>query len=182
MKKENIALVDRNRFFAEIGGKPYSVRIYDDSRHFDYQEMTCGGCGNHVLTECIAKPIPPEKIAGLHFHPEVVIDKAVNGEAHFEICDHCGVWIGKRFVGTIGEMPKIYTVCQYKPLDMDITISNELAEAVELIFWDRDENICDILYELKIGNAEYLDRISSGGLTDNEHKELAEVLAESESK
>lgn len=176
MKRENIPLVNRNRFFAEIGGSPCTVRI-SDNRHFDYGVPTCSRCGHSVLTEFIAKPVPPERTCGINFYPEIVIDQKADSEMHFEICDRCGTWFNIDFVRIIGPLPKSYTVCQYK-----MAISRELAEAVELIFWERDENICEILYELKRGNEEYLDRISKGALTADEQTELFKIIDGSETK
>lgn len=34
-------MLERNRFFAEIGNKPYAVRIYDHDRHFKYESAAC---------------------------------------------------------------------------------------------------------------------------------------------
>lgn len=181
MKEKNTRLVDRSRFFAQIGGKPYAVSIIDN-RHFDYEEPRCIHCRHSVFTECTAKHVPPERLSGLHFYPEIVIDREVKDEVHFEICDHCGFWYDRTFIGTIGEMPKVYTVCRYIPANIEMTISYEFAETVELVFWDRDENICNILYELKSGNEEYFDRISKGALTADEQAELFKIIAESETK
>lgn len=44
------------------------------------------------------------------------------------------------------------------------------------------KDICEIAYQVKIGNKEYLDRISEGSLTEDEYKAFLEAIAKGELK
>lgn len=176
----NKILAGKERFFGTISDKPYAMRIYRDEP--EYSGLLCKSCGHDKSIKCYAYPIHPDRMVGLNFHPEVILYDAAAGEMRYEICAECSTFRRKDFVRIIGERPSIYTVCKYQYQDADIEISEELVEAIELIFWDRDEDICKIAYQIKIGNKDYLARIAKGALTDEEHTEFFEAIAKSEQR
>lgn len=169
-------LNERNRFFIEICNKPYAVRIYEHDRHFKYESAACGDCGHHVFTECTAKQIPEEWVKGLHFYPEVFLEGDSNFEMHFSICDSCGKWHKKDFVQIIGgnDNDQVNINCRFS--DCVIEVTSDLAKKLELVFWDMDVEDCLILYRIRNGNREYLDRISGDALTKEERKTLFEAI------
>lgn len=179
MKQKNTPLVEKERFFAMIGGKPYAMRIY---RHEPEYSLLCESCEHDMSIECYAYPIDHKRLVGLNFHPDVILGDDADGEMRYAICAECGTFQSKDFVRIIGLRPDIYTICQYQYQDADIELSGRLVEAIELIFWDRDEDICQIAYQIKIGNKDYLERIAKGALTDEERNELFNAIAKSEQK
>lgn len=127
-----------------------------------------------MFTECTAKQISAEDIRGIHFYPEVLLDGSSDSEMRFIICDSCGKWHKKDFVQIIGSNGQTNINCRFR--DCEIEIAGNLAKRLELVFWDMDIEDCLILYRLKNGNQEYLDRIVGDAITNEERKSLFEAI------